>query len=190
MSETIIAVPLDPVLSPLHAVGSPPFPVAPLLRDFNCGDEPFEQELARWIQQEAEEALGRGTCVWLYVTDSKEIIGYGSLAMTRWHYPESAKKRATLAIIPPVAIQKQFWGKPDGPRKIVTHRRFSITFLWKQRSLRIDIPILGLFVHPENKRAIKAYERAGFTLFSKTYHDKATGITYLSMIRPITLSAE
>ena len=43
-------------------------------------------------------------------------------------------------------------------------------------------PLLGLFVHPDNQRAIRVYERGGFVPFSHTYTDKATGVSYRSML--------
>jgi RimJ/RimL family protein N-acetyltransferase len=55
--------------------------------------------------------------------------------------------------------------------------------------LPLDVPLLGLFVHPENLRAIRAYERAGFRPFLQRYADRASGVTYQSMIRPLTMSA-
>ena len=142
-----------------------------------------------WIQLEAAETIARGGKVWLYATENRDIIGYGSLAVSRWNYPESANRRVALVLIPAVAIQKQFWGKPDGPRESRYSSQILDHLLSEAAWLKVDVPVLGLFVHPENKRAIKAYERAGFALFAKTYFDKATGITYLSMIRPIALSA-
>ena len=42
-------------------------------------------------------------------------------------------------------------------------------------------PLLGLFVDPRNVRAIRVYEKAGFTRFSKTYRDQVSGVTYISM---------
>ncbi|HEY8506142.1 MAG TPA: hypothetical protein VIL46_16265, partial [Gemmataceae bacterium] len=56
---------------------------ADLVRDFDCGDAPYQRELADWIRDEAEAALERGTKVWLYVNQANEIIGYGSLGVSR-----------------------------------------------------------------------------------------------------------
>jgi hypothetical protein len=91
-------------------------------------------------------------------------------------------------LIPAVAVQKEFWGKPDGPKE----GRFSFQILdhlvSEAARLPVSVPVLGLFVHPQNQRATKAYQRAGFQPFSQTYTDKATGTTYCSMIRPLVLS--
>lgn len=46
--------------------------------------------------------------------------------------------------------------------------------------------MLGLFVHPQNVKAIKIYEeRFGFEGYSQSYQDKESGIIYLGMIRKI-----
>src|SRR5260370_33012625 len=97
----------------------------PLVQSFACGEEPHERELADWIRQEAIVALGRGCNVWLYATPEKDIVGFGSLTTTRWHYPEPSSKRVAVALIPAVAIQTPFWGKADGPRE----RRYSSQIL-------------------------------------------------------------
>lgn len=121
---------------------------------------------------------------------SKEVVGYGSLAVTRWTFPDPTSKRVALALIPAVAIQKSFWGKPDGPREDRYSSQILDHLIITAVQMKIDVPILALFVHPANQRAIKVYERAGFSIFSKTYHDKATGVTYLSMIRPLAMSGK
>jgi ribosomal protein S18 acetylase RimI-like enzyme len=91
-------------------------------------------------------------------------------------------------LIPAVAIQKQFWGKPDGPREGRYSSQILDHLITEAARLPIDVPVLGLFVHPQNQRAIKVYERAGFQQFTQTYTDKTTGIVYRSMIRPLVLS--
>jgi GNAT superfamily N-acetyltransferase len=162
----------------------------PLVQTFACGEESYERELAEWIRLDSVSALNCGCKVWLYVTSEKEIVGYGSLGVTRWNYPEPSSKRAALALIPAVAIQKEFWGKPDGPREGRYSSQILDHLITEAGTHPIDVPLLGLFVHPENHRAIKAYERAGFQPFLQTYTDKTSGVIYRSMIRPLILSAE
>jgi ribosomal protein S18 acetylase RimI-like enzyme len=158
----------------------------PQVQDFDCGGESYERELADWIRQESVPAIARGCKVWLYVTPQKEIIGYGSLALTRWNYPEPSSKRVALAVIPAVAIQKQFWGQPDGPKEGRFSSQILDHLIVKAAYLPTAVQVLGLFVHPQNQRAIKVYERAGFQHFTQTFTDKTTGITYRSMIRPLS----
>src|SRR5207249_3478309 len=112
--------------------------------------------------------IDRGGKVWLYATGSKEVVGFGSLAVTRWHYPEPSSKRIAIAIIPAVAVQKAFWGKPDGPREGRYSTQIIEHLITEAAKLPIQEPVLALYVHPENQRAIKAYERAGFERHHQT----------------------
>jgi ribosomal protein S18 acetylase RimI-like enzyme len=89
-----------------------------------------------------------------------------------------------------VAIQKRFWGKPDGPKEGRYSSQILDHLVTEAASLPVTVSVLGLFVHPENQRAIKAYERAGFQHFALTYTDKATGIVYRSMVRPLGLAPQ
>lgn len=45
-----------------------------LVRDFSCGDEAHERELAEWIRQDSLPTLSRGGKVWLYATPQKEEV--------------------------------------------------------------------------------------------------------------------
>ena len=78
---------------------------------FNCGDESWQRDLASWIINESHAAMDRGTKVWLYVESAGEIVGYGSLGTTNWKYPDPDSRRTMVAIIPAVAIQRQFHGQ-------------------------------------------------------------------------------
>jgi GNAT superfamily N-acetyltransferase len=169
---------------PLHFVAFTP-DLLDEVQDFDCGEQPFQQELAEWIQKDAVPAMARGTKVWLYVNQAGEVVGYGSLGVTRWKYPDAASRRAELLIIPAVALRKAFWGKPDGPPKeryssqIMEHL-LAEALAWPGKPLAV-----GLFVRPENVGAIKLYERFGFRPFGHTYTDPQTGVTYRSFIRPL-----
>ena len=41
-----------------------------VVREFNYGDEPFQQELAAWLLLDSAAALQRGTKVWLYLNQA------------------------------------------------------------------------------------------------------------------------
>jgi len=131
-------------------------------------------------------ALRRGTKVWLYLNQVGEFVGYGSLGVTRWKYPDSASPRTELVIVPAVALRKEFWRKPDGPSEeryssqIMRHL-LNVAAAWPG-----DPPAVSLFVHPDNHAAIKFYERFGFQPFFHTYTDRTTGIVYRSYTRPIS----
>src|SRR5258708_271699 len=84
------------------------------LSGFDCGDEPHQRELARWLLHESTDALGRGSKLWLYANGSNDIVGFGSLGETRWKYPDGDSPRRAVVIIPAVAIQRAYWGLPKG----------------------------------------------------------------------------
>jgi GNAT superfamily N-acetyltransferase len=152
---------------------------------FDCGDEPYQQELAHWLLQEAVPALLRGTKVWLYLNQAGEFVGYSSLGATRWKYPDPASPRTHLVIVPAVAIARQFWGKPDGPAEDRYSSQVMLHLLQEADAWPGQPPALGLFVHPENHAAIKLYERFGFQPFFHTFTDQSAGVVYRSFIRPL-----
>jgi ribosomal protein S18 acetylase RimI-like enzyme len=156
-----------------------------LIRDFSCGEENYERELADWIRQDSLPTLARGGKVWLYATARKELVGFGSVALTRWHYPEPSSKRVELAVIPAVAIHTSYRRKPDGPREERYSSQILDHLIAEAAQLPVDVPVLALFVHPDNQGAIKLYSRFGFSFFPHSYTDKATGVTYKAMIRPL-----
>jgi hypothetical protein len=112
-------------------------------------------------------------------------VGYGSLTLIRWNYPDPSSKGTALALIPAVAIQKAYWGKPDGPREGRYSSQILDHLITEAAALPTADPILGLFVHPDNHRAVKVYERHAFQPFTQTYTGKTTGVTYRSLIRPL-----
>ncbi len=63
----------------------------PEVQDFDCGDEPWEQEVAAWIKGSPGgvlDDLQRGCEVWLYVTEEEGLVGFGSLARSSWRWPD------------------------------------------------------------------------------------------------------
>jgi ribosomal protein S18 acetylase RimI-like enzyme len=155
------------------------------VRDFEYGSEPYQQELALWMQNDAIPALLRGTKIWLYVNQAGDIVGYGSLGITRWNYPDAAARKTALVIIPAVALSKEFWGKPDGPPQERYSSQILGHLLDEARNWPGQLPAVGLFVHPDNLAAIKLYERFGFLSFSHAYTDPQTGVIYRSFVRPL-----
>jgi GNAT superfamily N-acetyltransferase len=153
--------------------------------DFEYGDEPYQQELAQWMLQDSVPALLRGTKVWLYRNQAGEFVGYSSLGVTRWKYPDPDSPKTSLVIVPAVALRKQFWGKPDGPPEDRYSSQIMRHLLTEADALPGQPPAVGLFVHPDNQAAIKLYERFGFQAFFHTFTDRTTGVIYRSFVRPI-----
>jgi len=159
----------------------------PSVQGFDCGDAPWEREVADWLkvpagQGGAVDDLRRGCETWLYATDDGELVGVGSLTASRWNWPSAVDPRVPISLIPFVGVQRRFWGKPEGP----PDERYSAQILghlvFEAIQRRDRYPLVGLFVHPENVRAIRFYEKAGFAPFSKTYQDPTTGVVYRSML--------
>jgi GNAT superfamily N-acetyltransferase len=147
---------------------------------FDCGEEEHERELADWVRQEALPAMSRGTDVWLFTTPAGDLVGFGSLGRTNW--PRPAGGKVAVQIIPAVAIQKAYQGKPEGPPEGRYSSQILGHLIAEALGRTAVSPFLGLFVHPQNLRAVRVYQRVGFTPFSHTYRDKATGVVYQSMI--------
>jgi len=145
----------------------------PNVQNFHCGDEPYEKEVADWLKgpdaPNVDSALtsinhpekpGR---VWLYKLGD-EIVAFGALAKTDWRWPgKNNDPKLPLSIIIWVGVQVKFWGQPPGPKE----ERYSVQILDDLvAEAMLDAkthPVLGLFVHKDNKRAIKFYKDAGFS---------------------------
>lgn len=152
----------------------------PLVKDFHCGDEPWDREVSGWIHDPGgalRDMHGKRPCsVWLHINDNDSIVGFSSLCESNWAgYPK-------LSIIPNVAVSTEFQGHGYF-REIMEH---CVDEAIAAHCDEGRIRMLGLFVHPQNQKAIAIYEQCfGFERFSQVYHDKATGITYIGMIRRV-----
>jgi GNAT superfamily N-acetyltransferase len=152
---------------------------------FDYGDEPYQQELCQWMAQDSIPALLKGTKIWLYRSQAGEFVGYSSLGLTRWKYPDAASTKVSLVIVPAVAIRKQFWGKPEGPAEDRYSSQIMRHLLAEAEAWPGKPPAIGLFVHPDNNAAAKLYERFGFQPFFHSYSDPVSRVVYRSLIKPI-----
>ena len=167
------------------------------VQDFACGGEPWEVYLSQWITNTVKDDKGvidclrEGTKVWLYLTGDGDIVGYGSLGITTWKYPNPyGSDGATFAVIPAFAVSSAFHGQPPGD--------------WSQRystEILIDLieaaksdylanafpnPAVGLFVDTRNARAMKLYSRMGFMDYGKPL--KRTGYFHQRMLLTLDVS--
>jgi GNAT superfamily N-acetyltransferase len=172
----------------------------PLVLDFDCseGDPPkfWEEEINDWIRldpAEGDGALywlrqGKGTQVWLYTDESDEVVGYGSLCPSRW--PDLAVlqqvpklKRVPITLIPAVGVNRRFQGGPPGAERSERYSSKILRHLVREARRHTDRqPFLGLYVHPDNVKAIALYRREHFTDFSRKFPHEKAGVDYLSMI--------
>lgn len=140
------------------------------LLDLDCGNEPWSRAATEWIlgTDKWDSIQKHGTRVWLYRNDTV-VVGFGSLGITRRRWPPPNGGYCNLLIIPMLGIDHRFHGQPPDPHpryshQIVSHLRFEAIQLIAshQESDRTTLPLLSLYVHRENTRAIRLYEKFGF----------------------------
>jgi ribosomal protein S18 acetylase RimI-like enzyme len=156
----------------------------PYVQGYNYGSQPWEQELAQWMREESLSAVANGAKVWLYQNQAGDCVGYGSLGERNWSYPTKKSAKVTVLVIPAVAIRADFQGEPrtdrsDDPSvdgryssQIMRHL-LEVAYQWPR-----PIAAIGLFVDPRNVRAVKLYQKYGFTKFDPPFIDKDSGIAY------------
>jgi ribosomal protein S18 acetylase RimI-like enzyme len=159
----------------------------PKVQAFACGDEPWQREVSDWIKAPrgasgAVDELERGARVWLYVTEDGDLVGFGSLAATTQRWPGAKSPPVPATVIPMLGVDGKFWGQPPGPLEDRYSARLLDDLIEEARAQRHERPILVLYVHVENLRGIRFYERAGFTELHKPYTDKRTGQQYKRMV--------
>jgi ribosomal protein S18 acetylase RimI-like enzyme len=144
-----------------------PFSAALLseVRDFFCGDEPWQVEVAQWIKDAtlddgAVRWMQHGTKVWLYRTNAGELIGFGSLGTTKWRMRRDAP-RESVGIIPAFAVALRFQGEP---KHLPPEERYAARIMGDliSKAGSLGPKIVGLFVDKRNVRAIAFYNRIGF----------------------------
>lgn len=159
-----------------------PATMLPLVADFEFGSEPFDVEIATWLREDSVQAVARGTQIWLYANSAGQIIGYGSLGTSNWRYPDPDSRRVTLA----VGLRKEFQGCPPGvPREERYSSQIMLHLTAEAERFEPKVPAVGLYVHRDNLRAAKLYERYGFVLFHTSYTDPTTGTEYQGYIRKL-----
>ncbi len=165
----------------------------PQIQNFHCGDESWELEVARWIKAPTSEKTDSAlfcsengkSSVWIHtLTTTAEIVGFSSLGKSNWKIEGS---KIPVQIIPNFAIVEKFKGCP----KVERSRKYSsitFDFLIEEARNRWKLDgvsqLLGLFVHPHNRRAIAFYQRHGFAAFPEAH---ANG--YIQMVRVLSNEA-
>ena len=164
----------------------------PDVQDFHCGDEPYEKEVAEWLKGPAVEGVDsainsivhpdKPSRVWLYKI-GKKIVGFGSLAKSEWRWPgKNNDGFVPLSVIIWIGVQKEFWGKPEGPKDERYSAQILDDLLAEAEAEAKTHSVLGLFVHKDNKRAIKFYKDSGFSDDLVQRVNKETGeVNYFKM---------
>jgi ribosomal protein S18 acetylase RimI-like enzyme len=159
------------------------------VQGFDCGSERYESEVADWLKGsiDKDSALAaindkvRPTSVWLYRLGD-QIVGFGALSISEWRWKRKKDPRIPLTLIIWVGLHKDFQGLPkDVPREERYSSLILEDLIIESKKDEVVRPALGLVVHSDNFRAIKLYERFGFTQGFEPYKDKTTGNTYIRM---------
>jgi GNAT superfamily N-acetyltransferase len=158
----------------------------PKVQGFNCGDDAWEREVSDWIKAARGggggiDALQHGDQVWLYVTAEGDVFGFGSLGAAEQRWPRAKDPPVPVSVIPLLGLDRRFWGQPPGPPEERYSSRILEDIIAQARTRQDERPVLILFVHLNNGRAIRLYERAGFAELHKPYTDKQTGQVYRRM---------
>jgi ribosomal protein S18 acetylase RimI-like enzyme len=133
--------------------------------DFECGTELWQTEVAEWIKAPADcdgalqSMNSYGTSVWVYESESGELVAYNSLGETSWVFSvnDTITSRVVQAI-PYLGVKSTSQGNGYG-RRILEDVMAEAEY----RSLRKNAPpILALVVHPENHAALNLYDKIGF----------------------------
>ncbi len=159
----------------------------PQVQAFDCGTEPWQRELSDAIKAPRGsggvlDALEHGTRVWLYIDEDGNLVGFGSLGESVQRWPGPKDLALPVSIIPWLAVDRRFWGKPAGPPEERYSALILRDLLAEALNKQDERPLLILFVHVNNLAAIKLYERAGFRELHKQYTDKKTGWQYKRMV--------
>jgi GNAT superfamily N-acetyltransferase len=132
------------------------------------------------------DELDHGAEVWLYLTEAGDLVGFGSLARTMQRWPGPKDPQILASVIPMLGVDRHFWGQPPGPPEDRYSAQLLDDRVAEARTLRSERPILVLYVHVDNLRGIRFYERSGFTALHKPYTDRPSGWQYRRMILTLT----
>lgn len=144
----------------------------PEVAQFDCcgeSDAPWARAANEWLLgSDVWQSKRRGTRVWLYRLASGVVVGFGSLGLTRRRWPPPDGGYRNLLIIPMLGIDHLFQGKPTDSEKyshqILRHLLHEASQLIQHEEAagRSTTSVLTLWVHKENKAAMKLYQRFGF----------------------------
>lgn len=137
----------------------------PRVQHFECGSSIPAEYAAAWIKA-APSCKGalhsireHGNSVWLYYA-RQDLVGFSSLGTTRWRIPPPDGPRREAGFLPMLAVATQFQGKACGRQKL----RYSDAILSDtiKRARERGFRELCLFVHADNARALRLYQRHEF----------------------------
>ena len=163
----------------------------PDVQAFDCGDAPWDIEVAEWIESRSgnnsvlEDMKKFGTEGWLYRDEDGVLVGYSSLGQTKFTWPVGTKKKETVSIIPFIGVRRVFQGEP---RDATTRDdKYAYQILADLLSYAAGIgnrfPVAILSVDERNIRAIRFYLNRGFV--DLKIPRVSAGVAYLRMAVPL-----
>lgn len=149
-----------------HQLYAVPFTEADQARlvGFSCGIDVWSRHVSEWLLgPDVLDSMKRGTRVWLFETEEKEVVGFGSVGLSTWKWPPPKGPPTTIALIPMLGLAERFHGQPPDPewrysRQIMGH------LIAEAQQRATGVSWLVLMVHRDNVRAIRFYEQCGFEL--------------------------
>ena len=138
------------------------------LINLDCGEDASGRAATEWLHgsEVTESIKNRATRVWLYRNDAGVLVGFGSLGPSRRRWPPPDGSYSNLLFIPMLGIDIHFQGQPPAPHpryshQILSHLRYEAIQLFDehQESRSSTLPFLALYVHRDNVRAIRLYEK-------------------------------
>lgn len=134
-----------------------------LVQRFDCGSLPWQEAQSDWIKAPTTKKLGtsqHNTDIWLYYHPDGSLVGFGSLGVAKWSDPYPNGPRFPIALIPNLALQRQYWGLPANDPPKFSHQILGDLL---GKSLALGTQFIALLVHEQNAPAISLYEAFQFT---------------------------
>jgi ribosomal protein S18 acetylase RimI-like enzyme len=141
---------------------------AHLVRDFDCGNEPYAIEVSNWIKSalsaggEVWTAIKAGALVWLYLTDQGELIGFGAIYPQEIILDAPQQPFGGLLTIAYYGLRKEFRKQPEGPWQDYYSRQIFRDLIQEARRHPALGKKLALYVNTTNAGAIRLYSDPEF----------------------------
>lgn len=125
---------------------------------FDCGSAEWEAEIAVWLKAPAGtggavDELADGSRIWLYITNSGDLVGVGALADSEASWPKNSSPRRAASCITWLVVDVRFREKGHG-QAILNH------LLGEARARADQFPLVVLYVHTANTGAAAWYGNA------------------------------
>jgi len=143
------------------------------------GTDVYGDLVTEWLLgSDVQDSMQRGTKVWLFETEDGEVAGIGSLGVCRRRWPPPHGDHKNLLLIPMFAVAQPYQGtkRPEASRvstRIFQHILAEAQELISSRQPEDRsslLPRLVVYVHEENHRAMRFWQRIGFQAIPNVRH--------------------